>query len=144
MKIKTCGHRYLDPASILHTYLSLGGFPVVSVPLLASVKLPCNYHPFCPFTETRHCQAVISGNIVTDIYSIRRIPFATRKAKYAEVERRLDQWFIGLPDQLRYDGTSRRAAVPPPHILFLNIRYWAVVLLLNRALYVACVNIYIY
>jgi len=103
-----------------------------------------NIIPFVPFAETRHCQAVISGNIVTDIYPVRRIPFAARKTKYAETERRLDQWFIGLPDQLRYDGTSRRAAIPPPHVLFLNIRYWAVVLLLNRALYVAWVNIYIY
>jgi hypothetical protein len=54
---------------------------------------------------------------------------------FGEMESRLDQWFISLPEELRYETTSRRP-VPPPHILFLHIRYWGAVLLLNRALYV--------
>ncbi|KAF8078976.1 fungal-specific transcription factor domain-containing protein [Lyophyllum atratum] len=75
---------------------------------------------------------VITGAIVTNMYSVRHIAPATRRAMFADMESRLDQWFIGLPEALRYETTSRRP-VPPPHILFLHIRYWGAVLLLNRA-----------
>jgi len=51
----------------------------------------------------------------------------------ADLETRLDQWFISLPEHLLYDPTSTRT-IPPPHVLFLHVRYWNAVLLLNRAL----------
>ncbi|KAF5385325.1 hypothetical protein D9615_001196 [Tricholomella constricta] len=76
--------------------------------------------------------SLISGAIVTNIYSIRHVPPSTRRAMFNEIESRLDRWYIGLPEALRYETTSRRT-VPPPHILFLHVRYWGAVLLLNRA-----------
>jgi len=76
--------------------------------------------------------ALISGAIVTNMYPVRRVSSATRRAMFGEMESRLDQWFIGLPEALRYETTSRRP-VPPPQILFLHLRYWGAVLLLNRA-----------
>ncbi|GLB35813.1 putative fungal specific transcription factor [Lyophyllum shimeji] len=75
---------------------------------------------------------LIYGAIVTNMYSVRQIPCATRRAMLGELESRLDQWFISLPEALQYDTSSRRP-VPPPHILFLHVRYWSAVLLLNRA-----------
>ncbi|KAH0591126.1 hypothetical protein H2248_001229 [Termitomyces sp. 'cryptogamus'] len=75
---------------------------------------------------------MITGSIVDKIYSIRHVPHAVRRASYSDIESRLDQWYIGLPESLRFEPTSRRTA-PPPHILFLHIRYWGAVLLLNRA-----------
>ncbi|KAG6919021.1 hypothetical protein DXG01_009731 [Tephrocybe rancida] len=72
------------------------------------------------------------GSIVNNIYSIRRVSPVVRRASYREIESQLDQWYIGLPETLRFETTSRRL-VPPPHILFLHIRYWGAVLLLNRA-----------
>lgn len=81
---------------------------------------------------------MITGSIVDKIYSIRHVPNATRRAFYTEIESRLDQWYIGLPESIRFETTSRRSA-PPPHILFLHIKYWGAVLLLNRALWVRLV-----
>jgi hypothetical protein len=79
--------------------------------------------------------AVICGAIVTKLYPVRPPPNVSRKNLLADLEARLDQWFIGLPEELRYETSSRRQ-VPPPHILLLHIRYWGSVLILNRALYV--------
>ncbi|RDB29501.1 Nitrogen assimilation transcription factor nit-4 [Hypsizygus marmoreus] len=76
--------------------------------------------------------SLISGAIINKIYAVRQPSPSVKRAIYAEMETRLDQWYIGLPEELRFDTTSRRS-VPPPHILFLHIRYWDAVLLLNRA-----------
>lgn len=51
----------------------------------------------------------------------------------SESEAQLDQWYLSLPDYLRYDPGNRRTP-PSPQILFLHIRYWGCVLLLYRAL----------
>jgi hypothetical protein len=56
----------------------------------------------------------------------------------ADVECQLDQWYVGLPNELRFDTANKRN-VPPPNILGIHIRYWGAVLLYNRALYVYCV-----
>ena len=84
---------------------------------------------------TRYNLAVISGAIVTKLYPVRPTPKVSKRSLLAELEARLDQWYFSLPEELRYETTSRRQ-VPPPHILFLHIRYWGTVLILNRALYV--------
>jgi hypothetical protein len=83
----------------------------------------------------RHKPAMICGAIITKLYPVRPTPNVSRRSLLADLEARLDQWFICLPEELRYETTSRRQ-VPPPHILFLHIRYWGTVLILNRALYV--------
>jgi hypothetical protein len=75
---------------------------------------------------------IIVGSIVTQIYPVKCTGRSSRTKSLADLESRLDQWYIDLPDCLRYDTTSK--AVPPPHILFLNIKYWGAVLLLHRAL----------
>ncbi|KAF8640616.1 hypothetical protein AX17_000277 [Amanita inopinata Kibby_2008] len=76
--------------------------------------------------------AIIVGEVVTNVYPVRMSPNMSRRAILADFETRLDRWYIGLPDNLCYDVASRRA-IPPPHILFLHVRYWGAVLLLNRA-----------
>lgn len=86
----------------------------------------------CPWPENL-LSAVILGSIVTNIYPVRTTLDTSPRRAYSELERRLDQWYIGLPEGLHYDASSRRTT-PPPHILFLHVRYWGSVLLLNRAL----------
>jgi hypothetical protein len=88
--------------------------------------------------ERRRYLAMITGVIITKLYPVRSTPNVSRKPILADIEARLDQWFIRLPEELRYETSSRRQ-VPPPHILLLHIRYWGNVLLLNRALYVTSI-----
>jgi hypothetical protein len=76
---------------------------------------------------------LIVGAIVTQIYPVKCPGRFSRAKRLADLESRLDQWYIDLPDVLRYDTASKRA-VPAPHILFLHIKYWGTVLLLHRAL----------
>ncbi|KAF9486569.1 hypothetical protein BDN70DRAFT_870159 [Pholiota conissans] len=76
--------------------------------------------------------AVILGAIVTQIYPVRITGSISKQSMLADLESRLDQWYITLPDELQYDGSSKRYT-PPPQILFLHVRYWGAVLLLHRA-----------
>jgi hypothetical protein len=73
------------------------------------------------------------GSIVCQIYPVRVVPSATRKQALASIGAELDQWYLNLPESLRFDIASWKK-VPPPHILFLHITYWGTVILLNRAL----------
>ena len=73
--------------------------------------------------------------MITKLYPVRPTPGVSKTKMFLELEACLDQWLIHLPEELRYETRSRRQ-IPPPHILFLHIRYWGAVLLLNRALYV--------
>jgi hypothetical protein len=68
-----------------------------------------------------------------NFYSICPADRRCDRATLTSLEERLDQWYIELPEGLRYERTSERT-VPPPHILVLHIRYWNTVLLLHRAL----------
>ena len=77
----------------------------------------------------------ILGDIITKVYPVRTQHKVSRRAIYAELETRLDQWYISLPEALQFDVNSK-LRVPPPHVLFVHIRYWGAVLLLNRALWV--------
>ena len=82
-----------------------------------------------------HFTAMIIGAIVSEIYPVRLVPGVSRQSLLPDLESRLDQWYITLPDELRYDASNKKQ-VPPPQILFLHVRYWGAVLLLHRALYV--------
>ena len=73
------------------------------------------------------------GAVVTQIYPVRPLSTASKQSSLKQLESRLDQWYISLPEELRYDASSKRCT-PPPTILFLHIRYWGTVLLLHRAL----------
>ncbi|KAL0951642.1 hypothetical protein HGRIS_008322 [Hohenbuehelia grisea] len=74
---------------------------------------------------------LILGHIITSIYPVRPLGDSRREA-FRRLESSLDQWLIDLPENLRYDPTSKRPQ--PPHVVFLHIRYWSAVLLLNRGL----------
>ncbi|KAF8971739.1 fungal-specific transcription factor domain-containing protein [Flammula alnicola] len=76
--------------------------------------------------------AVIMGAIVSQIYPVHSVASISKQAMLADLESRLDQWYITLPEELQYDGSSKRYT-PPPQILFLHVRYWGAVLLLHRA-----------
>ena len=76
---------------------------------------------------------MILGAVITNIYPVRPISVTSRQASLAELESRLDQWYLSLPEALRFDTPSRRVA-PSPQVLLLHIRYWGTVLLLHRAL----------
>jgi hypothetical protein len=75
--------------------------------------------------------ALIIGDIMKKIYPVRMTTY-TRRLELPKLETKLDQWYIDLPEPLRFDTTSKRAA-PPPNILLLHVRYWSAVLLLHRA-----------
>ncbi|KAF9015674.1 fungal-specific transcription factor domain-containing protein [Cyathus striatus] len=75
---------------------------------------------------------ILEGAIISKVYPVRTIPGMSRQGLLSDLESRLDQWYIALPEQLTYEPTSRRPT-PPPQILILNIRYRAAVLLLYRA-----------
>ncbi|KAG1757862.1 fungal-specific transcription factor domain-containing protein [Suillus lakei] len=76
--------------------------------------------------------AVLIGSIVTMIYPVRSTGRGSRRAVLNNLESRLDQWYIDLPDNLRYDPASKRNT-PPPAVLCIHIKYWSAVLLLHRA-----------
>lgn len=77
--------------------------------------------------------ALILGAVITKVYPVRPISMAARQASLGKLESRLDQWYLSLPESIRYDTASRRI-VPPPPVLLMHIRYWGTVLLLHRAL----------
>lgn len=76
---------------------------------------------------------MIVVGIITQIYPVRPTPGPSRQSMLADLESRLDHWYITLPEELRYEASNKRR-VPPPNILFLHLRYWSAVLLLHRAL----------
>ncbi|KAJ7597406.1 fungal-specific transcription factor domain-containing protein [Mycena floridula] len=76
--------------------------------------------------------AVIVGAVISQVYPVRPIPGQSRREVLVTLEAQLDQWYLNLPRTLQYDVASQRN-LPPPHILFLHIRYWGSVLLLHRA-----------
>ncbi|PPQ72267.1 hypothetical protein CVT24_004684 [Panaeolus cyanescens] len=77
--------------------------------------------------------AIIIGAIISQIYPVRPTPGVSRKSLLPGLESRLDQWYITLPEELRYEAPNKRYT-PPPQILLLHLRYWGAVLLLHRAL----------
>jgi hypothetical protein len=76
--------------------------------------------------------SVLIGSIVTLIYPVRSTRRGSRRAVLNSLESRLDQWYIDLPDNIRYDPASKRNT-PPLAVLFIHIQYWSAVLLLHRA-----------
>ncbi|KAF8808141.1 hypothetical protein BYT27DRAFT_7190259 [Phlegmacium glaucopus] len=95
-----------------------------------------NYPPVASRVMGAFCASsrlvVIVGAIVTQIYPVRPTPGPSRKTMLADLESRLDHWYITLPEELRYEASNKRQT-PPPQILFLHLRYWSAVLLLHRA-----------
>lgn len=48
------------------------------------------------------------------------------------LEKRMDDWYSNLPDQLRIEDPSQMHQSPPPHIVSLNVLYQALTVLLHR------------
>lgn len=95
------------------------------------------YHPAPGRIMSVFCAAsrlhAIVGAIIAKVYPVQPPPGESRQTIVTDLESRLDQWYITLPDHLRYEPAARKAT-PPPQVLFLHIRYWGAVLLLHRAL----------
>lgn len=78
--------------------------------------------------------------IVQSLYSIRTSASSARHTEAYELEKRLDKWYLDLPEFLRYDPSVRKLPIPPPHVMTLVMNYWTTVLLLHRPL---CVFIFL-
>ncbi len=74
--------------------------------------------------------AVIVGDLIGQVYPVRTGP---QMDAHSGLEARLTQWYLQLPQPLRYDPSNKRIT-QPPHIITLHVRYWGAVLLLQRAL----------
>jgi hypothetical protein len=91
-----------------------------------------NFH--ASLTASRQLRlAVIAGTVINKVYPIQGISRAAKQTIMAECEAKLDQWYLSLPDYLRFD-LSNRDAPCLPQVMFLHVRYWGCVLLLYRAL----------
>ncbi|KAJ4002275.1 fungal-specific transcription factor domain-containing protein [Lentinula boryana] len=84
------------------------------------------------FISSSFLKVVTLGQIIQKLYPIKVTDITPRRTLLQTFESQLDRWYLTLPDHLRYDVASKRN-VPPPHVIFLHIRYWGAVLLLNRA-----------
>lgn len=78
---------------------------------------------------------MIIGSIVSLVYPVKSSRRGSRRSILSNLEARLDQWYLELPDNLRYDLASKRNTPPAP-VLYIHIKYWFAVLLLHRALWV--------
>ena len=70
------------------------------------------------------------GRIIQKLYPTTTVDSTPRRILLQTFEAQLDQWYLNLPDCLLYDVATKRN-IPPPHVLFVHIRYWGAVLLLN-------------
>ncbi|KAG9222442.1 hypothetical protein CCMSSC00406_0002777 [Pleurotus cornucopiae] len=73
--------------------------------------------------------SVIVGDLIGQVYPVRTGP---QMDAHSGLEARLAQWYLQLPQPLRYDPSNKRIT-QPPHIITLHVRYWGAVLLLQRA-----------
>ncbi|KAI9570337.1 fungal-specific transcription factor domain-containing protein [Boletus coccyginus] len=76
--------------------------------------------------------SVIIGSIVSLVYPVKSSKRGSRRTVLSDLEVRLDQWYLDLPDDLRYDPASKRTPPPAP-VLYIHAKYWSAVLLLHRA-----------
>jgi hypothetical protein len=75
--------------------------------------------------------SVIIGSIVSSVYPVKSSKQGSKRAVLSDLEARLDQWYLELPDDLRHDPARKRNTPAP--VLYINIKYWSAVLLLHRA-----------
>lgn len=73
--------------------------------------------------------SMIVSDILAKIYPVRSSTSTLRRSHLTQLQSNLHQWYIDLPERLRYDKTH----LVPPHVLVLHVQYWSAVLLLNRA-----------
>lgn len=85
------------------------------------------------FSFSERFVVVIVGSILSEVYLVQSSNRGYKQAIVADLDSRLDQWYITLPEQLQYQAVNKRQI--PPQILLLHVRYWGAVSLLHRALW---------
>jgi len=93
--------------------------------------VPVPSRPVATFVASATLSSIVS-QIVHSLYSIRPGHTASRHADAQLLEKKLDKWYLDLPDYLHYDPVVRRTPVPPPHMLTFLMNYWTTVMLLHR------------
>ncbi|CDO75511.1 hypothetical protein BN946_scf184935.g47 [Trametes cinnabarina] len=83
------------------------------------------------FQEMCHLSVIIT-DIMDKIYPVQPSTDTPRRVLFEQLEARLNRWYIGLPEHLRYSPSDKNAN-PLPHVMMLHIEYQAAVLLLHRA-----------
>ena len=70
---------------------------------------------------------------MTRLYPVKYHEDQPRRQALEDLETRLQQWVINLPDALQYyEGGNK--PTPPPHVLIMHMEYHLAVLLLHRSL----------
>ncbi|KAG6888743.1 hypothetical protein C0992_007586 [Termitomyces sp. T32_za158] len=100
-----------------------------SVPENSEMPIPVPARIISCFNASARLAGILSL-IVQAIYAIR--PTSSRHSEAKFLEGLLDKWYIGLPENLRYEIGSIKRQTPPPHVLTLHMQYWCAVLLLHR------------
>ncbi|KAF8470363.1 fungal-specific transcription factor domain-containing protein [Gautieria morchelliformis] len=98
------------------------------------VEEPSSYVPvpvrlISCFTACARLSGILS-NIVETIYAVHPPPTHSRHTESAILEKRLDKWYVELPEHLQLNCSS--TTTPPPHVLTLHMQYWCSVLLVHR------------
>ncbi|KAF8512680.1 fungal-specific transcription factor domain-containing protein [Hysterangium stoloniferum] len=104
---------------------------------ISDTELPSSYVPvpgriMTCFNASARLSGILS-NIVESIYVIQPPPSHSRHAESVKLEKKLDMWYLGLPECLRLPRSGQKSLpLPPPHVLTLHMQYWCSVLLLHR------------
>lgn len=93
------------------------------------------------FTSDMSCSQVapflsafIISELMVKLYPVRLLEEAHRRRRFLDdLEARLHQWLINLPEELQFREGGPRP-LPAPHVVILHIEYHAAILLLHRAL----------
>ncbi|OCH89005.1 hypothetical protein OBBRIDRAFT_794671 [Obba rivulosa] len=100
--------------------------------LLSPGEISILARPILCFKEASSL-SIIFGEIITKIYPVTHVSSTSRRVLMEKIHLRLLQWYLALPDSLKYSTTSTGPCpAPAPHVLFLHVQYWAAVLLLHR------------
>ena len=131
---------WIDPASRrFHKGRSLGALPYQQLQRAHADHVPSNKRTRhshlqlavspkrrqCSFHEmTRSEAAEIIDSILVKLY-IGFIPVSQRSIELKDIEQRLTEWWIELPDVIRLNVSSLPEVCPPPHILSLkSVSIW--------------------
>ncbi|KAI0818484.1 fungal-specific transcription factor domain-containing protein [Trametes gibbosa] len=90
--------------------------------------------PACHTGYLRHISSlyIILGDVLKKIYRVSRAYATPPRALREELNSRLLQWVLDLPEPMKYSPAASTRPCPAPHILAMHIQYWAGVLLLHR------------
>ncbi|KAG6884482.1 hypothetical protein C0993_010666, partial [Termitomyces sp. T159_Od127] len=90
------------------------------IPENSEIPIPVPARTISCFNASARLAGILSM-IVQVVYAIR--PTSSRHSEAKFLEGLLDKWYIGLPENLRYDIGSIKRPTPPPHVLTLHMQY---------------------